>query len=131
MTLKGSLGLELDPWLAGLAEDGDVTVVMVGDAGPFLSARAAGVLFTANGRATTYKMKGSGAATDGLTLARFHRSRAGVWRVKVKGEGMQTGAPPAVLQVLLRVGDGCYVAAPALECQLSRSGRSLRCRPPS
>jgi len=127
LDVKGVVGAAAGPHLAG---GGAVTLLVVGDAGPFFSGQVPGALFAVNGKATSYKMKGTGVATDGLTRMSFRRNGTGDWKLKTKGQGVTTGAVPASVTVLVRIGDGCFLGTPALGCELNGAGTRLRCRLP-
>ena len=124
LTLKGVL----DASAAAVQQSGDVTIVLAGDAGPFASSQARAELFSPNRRGTSYLLRGSAGEAEGLTKVRFRQTRAGIWKVLAKGEAMSVGAPPRAMQMLLRIGDACFLGAPPIACDLSPSGRVLRCR---
>jgi hypothetical protein len=124
LNLKGSAEVDLG---AALAAESDVTLWLIGDGAPFLSALAPGALLDGNSRGTAFKIKADGSATEGLTRVNFKQVDPQSWKVAAKGEDLDAPGPPAVMQVLLRVGDVC-AASPPLVCGTNQTGARVICR---
>ncbi len=130
---NGKISLSLDGTLgpnaaAAIQRRADVSVLLLADGQPYLSARVPGVRFTLNRRATTSSIQSTGQDTGGLTGVRFvQKARTGMWKVTLKGSSSTSlAAPPQSLQALLRVGDDCYASPPNLTC--ARGRNNLACR---
>jgi Tol biopolymer transport system component len=125
LSMNGALGSDA---AAAIQRRADVSVLLLADRQPYVSALVPGARFTLNLGATTSWMQSTGQGTGGLTGVRFaQKSRTLMWKITLKGSFLTSrAAPPQWLQALLRVGDDCYVSLPSVRCTPSR--KTLACR---
>jgi hypothetical protein len=129
---KLKLKAELPPATgAELSAGGDVTFWLAGDAAPFLSARIPAGLLLPNRAGTVYRMTGTGSGTDGVSKVKLNRTARGMWRLLVSGDHLTTAPIPASFDAMVRVGGGCFRAAPLLACRVNAALTSIACKPPS